>query len=100
MPANERDVATVHKRRGAAACPFLLRADEQVDGDAPRGVLLNILAVGACLASAVLTLPLELGRRDEVILVLKVGRMTGLVQRDQQKDVARALDKPDVPDRR
>jgi hypothetical protein len=34
-----------------------------------------------------------------VILVLEVLAMAGLVQRDQQEDVAGALDEADVPDR-
>ncbi len=69
-----------------------------MDGDAARGVVLDVLAVRARLARAVLALPLELGRTAEVILVLEVLAVAGLVQRDQQADVARPLDEADVPD--
>jgi hypothetical protein len=51
------------------------------------------------LTRAVLALPLELGRRDEVIRVMEVRAVAGLIQCDQQEDVAWALDEPHVPDR-
>ena len=97
-PRHELDVTAVHERRGAPAGALLLGPHEQVDGDAARGVVLDVLAVRARLARAVLALPLELGRTAEVILVLEVLAMAGLVQRDQQADVARPLDEADVPD--
>jgi hypothetical protein len=53
--------------------------------------LTDILAVRARLPRAVLALPLEPGRGDEVIRVLEVRGMAGLVSRDQQEDVAGAL---------
>ena len=69
-----------------------------MDGDAARSVLLDVLAVTARLARAVLALPLELGGAGEMIFVLEVLAVAGLVQRDQQEDVAGSLDEPHVPD--
>lgn len=54
-------VPAVHEWSSAAAGAFLLGPHEQVDGDAPRRVVLDVLAVRARLAGAVLALPLELG---------------------------------------
>jgi hypothetical protein len=66
------DVLALHERRGASACALLLGPHEQVDGDIARRVLLDVLAIRARLARPVLTLPSELGRGDEAILVLEV----------------------------
>jgi hypothetical protein len=62
-----------------------------VDGDAARRVLLDVLAIRTRLPSAVLALPLEPGRADEGVLVLEVRGMAGLIERDQQEEVAGAL---------
>ena len=74
---------------GAAPPPgrYRLGPHEQVDCDAAPRVILDVLAVRARLARAVLALPLELGPTAEVILVLEVLAMAGLVQRGQQADV-------------
>jgi hypothetical protein len=88
LPIDERYVTTVHERRGAAAGQLLARAHEQVDGDAALQVVADILPVRARLARSILRLPLELGRADEVVLVLERRAVAGLVQRREQEDVA------------
>src|SRR5262245_56259857 len=80
VPRREVDVSTVDERRSTSAWTFLLGPYEKVNCDATRRVLLDVLTIPTRLARPILTLPLELCRTDEVVLVLELAAVCRLIE--------------------
>jgi hypothetical protein len=100
LPRLEDNVTAIDERRGPAAGTLLLSPHEQMDGNVPFKVILDIPTIGAIASRPVLTLPFELRAIEKAVVILELLGMARLVQRHEQKDVPGPLDEAGIPGRR
>src|SRR5947207_7711957 len=87
LPRLEDNVTAIDERRGPAAGALLLGPHEQMDGNVPLTVILDIPTIGAIGSRPVLALPLELRAIEEAVVILELLGVARLVQPHEQKDL-------------